>query len=138
MKYILSLIALLFISLGVNAQAENENLDTLNSGETVYYYPNDAATIALARDFKTGGNLLIMIQSDSLSGATDVVTVIQYANEDASLWFTQASGTLTSNGAASQTLIFEDAVFGASKWRIRSVANGTQATKISTSWRYKN
>src|SRR6186713_3207489 len=126
MKYLLSLIALLFISLGVNAQAENENLDTLNSGETVYYYPNDAASIALSRDFKTGGNLLIMIQSDSLSGATGVATVIQYANEDASLWFTQASGTLTSNGAASQTLIFEDAVFGASKWRIRSVANGTQ------------
>lgn len=119
----------------LNAQS-GVNRDTLNSGETVYFYAFDKSDDTAAVTMK-GGNLYITLRSDSLSGATNVVNEIQYAVEgdnDLYDWVTQSSGTLTSNGATSQTLIFEDTFFGARKWRIKSVATGTQATKITTSW----
>lgn len=132
-------IALLAFATPTEAQNRNNNLDTLNASETVYYYPNDAATANAAKTFPLG-NLYIQIQSDSLSGATACVTDIQYACTDTpDTWVTQANGTLTSNGAASQTLIYEDASFGADKWRVRSVvtSGSAQATKISTGWSFK-
>lgn len=127
----------LFLVNGINAQS-GTNRDTLNASETVYFYPYDADTDTSANLFPRG-NLYIQLRSDSLSGATNVVNEIQYSGSEPPYdWVTQTSGTLTSNGATSQTLIFEDAVFGASKWRVKSVApSGTQATKIWTTWTFK-
>lgn len=138
-KYLFLLLG--FIALASPGKAQNvgfANLDTLNASETVYYYPYDVASDTLSLTFARG-NLWIQLRSDSLSGATNVVNEIQYAGRVAPYnWVTQSSGTLTSNGAAAQTLIYEDAVFGGGKWRIKSVApSGTQATKIWTNAVFK-
>lgn len=133
LKSIFSLVLFLVVSALTTMNAQNSwtGFDTLVADEVVYFYPNDAANDTLSKNFARG-NLYLQILSDSLSGATDVVTEIQYASGVPPFyWVTQASGTLTSNGATAQTLIFEDAVLGARKWRIRSTAGaGTQETEI--------
>ena len=138
-KYVFVVLSMLMLS-GLSAQNTGGKIDTLSTG-TYYYYPNDAATAALAKAFPKG-NLYITMRSDSLSGATLVVNEIQYACANATAtpldWVTQATGSLTSNGAASQTLIFEDILFGADKWRIKSVVTGVQTTKLTKGWRFKS
>jgi hypothetical protein len=109
--------------------------DTVNSGETLYHYPN-GTSFATARRFKDLGDLEVLVKSDSLSGSTNVAYTLQYSYDiDGTLWYDAA--TLTGNGAAAQYLRSEDTDFGATWWRIKAVGTGTQATKFQTVYAFK-
>jgi hypothetical protein len=86
MKHIISIMILAACAFSLNAQVqyrESYMIDTLTNAETAYLYPGDAASAALAADFKEGGALELVIISDSLSGATAGSAILQYCYDDA-------------------------------------------------------
>jgi hypothetical protein len=109
--------------------------DTVNSGETIYHYPN-GTSFATSRRFKDLGALEYCIASDSLSGATNVAVTVQYSYDlDGTVWYD--AYTHTSNGAASQRFRNEDTELSATWWRIKYVGTGTQATKVQSVYAFK-
>lgn len=110
--------------------------DTVNASETIYHYPN-GTSFATSRRFRDLGQFEYAIQSDSLSGATDVAVTVQYAYDLAgTVWYD--AYTHTSNGATSQVFRNEDSALGATWVRFKYVAPaGTQATKVQTTYAFK-
>lgn len=112
--------------------------DTLNASETIYQYIGDTSTVwASALEIEYPAELVILVQSDSLSGATAATITVEYClDNDCTLTYT--AGTLTANGAASQQLRVEDLNFVEQKIRVKGVAtSGTQETKFQTAWAIK-
>jgi hypothetical protein len=111
-------------------------IDTLTNAETAYLYPGDAASAALAADFKEGGALELVIISDSLSGATAGSAILQYCYDDACT-YTYDATTLTLNGATQQVSRTEDTDFNARKFRVKFVTTGTQSTHVRVAYVWK-
>lgn len=134
---------ILFILCGVGLTAsaqvrysQGAMIDTLTNAETVYLYPNDAATAAAAPDFKDPGALELVIVSDSLSGSTAGTATLQYCYDDACT-YTYDAATLTINGAAQQISRTEDTDFNARKFRVKFVTTGTQSTHVRVAYNWK-
>ncbi len=109
--------------------------DTINSGETLYHYPG-GTSFATARRFRDLGALEVLIQSDSLSGATNGTAVLQVSYDLAGTqWYDVTS--LTLNGAATQYSKTEDADFTPTWFRIKYTGTGVQATKVQSSYAFK-
>jgi hypothetical protein len=131
----LSLACLVFVAQNVSAQKEVlswSDIDTVNSGETLYLRPfnaaNDTASGVIG-DYSAYFSML----SDSLSGNPIVTNVIECSTKEPPfIWYPLTNGTLTSNGAAQQTFELRiDTKCPCAKLRWRSTAPATtQATKI--------
>ena len=139
-KVLFSIIAMVVFAFTMSAQAPllytgEMGPDTVNSGETIYHYPN-GTSFATARRFKDLGALEYVIASDSLSGSTNVAVTVQYSYDlDGTVWYD--AYTHTSNGAASQRFRNEDTELTATWWRIKYVGTGTQATKVQSVYAFK-
>jgi hypothetical protein len=128
-----------FTSTEVSAQpllyASEMGPDTINASETVYHYPS-GTSFATARRLRDLGNFEYAIQSDSLSGATNVAVTVQYAYDLAgTVWYD--AYTHTSNGATQQIFRNEDSGLGATWVRFKFVGTGTQATRVQTTYAFK-
>lgn len=141
MKQIFNVILLCLVALGVNAQTQYRQgfmRDTMTNADTSYLYPADAATAALATNFRELGVLAVTIVSDSLSGSTAGTATLQYCY-DADCNYTYDAATLTLNGAATQVSRTEDTDFDALKFRIKIITSGTSSTYVRSyySWKRK-
>jgi hypothetical protein len=140
LSFMIATVAFCFTPNDVTAQAPllytgEMGPDTVNSGETIYHYPN-GTNFATARRFKDLGNFEYAIQSDSLSGATNVAITVQVSYDLAgTVWYD--AYTHTSNGAASQVFRNEDTEFTPTWIRIKYVGTGTQATKVQSVYSFK-
>lgn len=139
MKSIFVILSFLF-ALNLNAQFRSEfselQIDTIGASDTIYHYVGGTSW-ATARSFIYPSELVVLVQTDSLSGATGATILVQYCiDDDCSVLYN--AGTLTVNGAASQQLRVEDLNFIEQKARVRCISpSGTQATKIQTVWAVK-
>ena len=137
-----STLILFFLTIALSASAQfrfasgEVGPDTLNASETLYHYIGGTSW-ATARQFEYPGEFVILVQSDSLSGATAATITVEYCLDDACT-LTYTAGTLTANGAASQQLRVEDLNLIEQKIRVKGVAtSGVQATKFQTTWAFK-
>jgi|GEM_PF-5010493 len=112
--------------------------DTVNASETIYHYPG-GTSFATARRFRDLGALEVLVQLDSLSGATNVDVTVQYSYDIlGTLWY---DASTTSLNAGSNTLgrfvRLEDADLTATWARIKAVGTGVQATRFRSSYAFK-
>lgn len=140
MKNFLIAIITLF-AFSANAQFKSEfrltDPDTSAQSETNYIYIGGTSW-ATATAFVDPGELLIVVQTDSLSGATDGTVTIEGACDTDGTIVSPALGSLTTNGAASQFLVFEDLNAVYLKYRIKIVnESGTQSNKTQAAWAFK-
>lgn len=116
--------------------------DTSSASQTHYIYPG-TNTIAGTVKFKEAGDLEVLFQLDSLSGATAGTMTLQFAYSDiaAPRWYDVTTYTYGS-GVAGATIIWSSRTqalnFTALKWRIRVVnTSGTQSNKAWAEYTWK-
>ena len=137
MKYVF-LSILLAISLSASAQTTTGYLgpDTITAGQSATLYPVGTSWATNLQDLDKVVGLEVVVQVDSLSGATAGTAYVQYCyDDDCTITYNAATGTV--NGVTT-TLRTEDEIFNARKWRVVVTNTGaTQSNKVQVVYSIK-
>lgn len=139
MRYLLTLICIAYsviVSGQLRFAAGEVGPDTLNANETLYQYIGGTSW-ETATQFDKPGELVILVQADSLSGNVGGTISVEFCLDDACV-LAYTAGSLAISGSSSQQLRIKDTNFAEQKVRVKAVATAdVQALKYQTTYTFK-